>query len=496
MKIVQFLEHHGIKINPFSQEDASIDHVFSEHCVNGVHHPGWDKIYGHPGHPSTSVVFGEKGSGKTALRMQMRNELLKHNATAGNERSFIIEYDDFNPFLDNFRERMHGRNRQPEKMLRKWRLWDHMDAILVLGVTKLVDRILKDRANTDPAIAVADERLQDLTHNERRDFLLLTAVYDRSFDEAPMRRWTSLRSRLKYRNWSCWKEFGIGLLATLVILGVTYWLELFPGYLKWISISVLVFWLPLIWKHLRLAWWAWDVSRQLRVIDRLPNSLRKILTRFPGQDILGQPIPRKNRSDDRYELLAKFQAILKSLGFEHIIVLMDRVDEPHLINGSAERMKDLVWPMFDNKFLKHPGFGFKMLLPADMAPFLQKQGRDFYEKSRLDKQNLILSLAWSGQSLYDMTNDRIKACSEKSDQPASMQQLFADDVSRDMLIDTFSRLRVPRHLFKFLHRLMLDHCSKYTDEEPNWKIARDTIQTTLALYLRDLESFDRGAGTL
>ncbi len=36
-----------------------------------------------------------------------------------------------------------------------------------------------------------------------------------------------------------------------------------------------------------------------------------------------------------------------------MIVIVDRVDEPDLINGLAERMKLLVWPLLDNKLLKH-----------------------------------------------------------------------------------------------------------------------------------------------
>ena len=59
---------------------------------------------------------------------------------------FVIRYDDFNPFLDHFCERMSRRTtRKPEKVLDAWRLWDHMDAILCLGVTDLVDRILGTR---------------------------------------------------------------------------------------------------------------------------------------------------------------------------------------------------------------------------------------------------------------------------------------------------------------------------------------------------------------
>ena len=493
MKITQFFDHYGIRENPFSQEDASTDHVFSEHCLGGVYHPGWDKIFGRADRPSTSVVFGEKGSGKTALRLQMTNELRKHNRANPNTRSFIIEYDDFNPFLDNFRERLHGRNRQQERAVRKWRLWDHMDAILTLGTTKLVTRVLNYKQETDPALAITEESLQNLTRNERRDLLLLAAFYDHSFDDNPLSRWQSLRRRLKYLNLFCFKEL---VVATVVIVLFASWLQLFENYTRWVLLALLAGWGLFLWKQLKLGWSAFEVSRQIRVIDRLPTVLQKVLTRFPNAELQGQPIPSRNRSDDRYELLAKFQGVLKTLGYDQIIVLVDRVDEPHLINGSAERMKDLMWPMFDNKFLKHPGFGFKMLLPSDMAPFLHKQERDFYERSRLDKQNLIMSLNWSGEALYDMTNDRLRACSNDPARPVNVQNLFDESVSKTTLVETFARLRVPRHLFKFFHRLLVDHCNKYTDDDPNWKIGRETLQTTLALYLRDLEAFDRGAGTL
>ena len=66
MKIQLFLEHHGVARNPFAEEDAQTDNVFKEHCIASTFHPTWDKIYGDPSEPATSVVFGEKGSGKTA----------------------------------------------------------------------------------------------------------------------------------------------------------------------------------------------------------------------------------------------------------------------------------------------------------------------------------------------------------------------------------------------------------------------------------------------
>ena len=83
-------------------------------------------------------------------------------------------------------------------------------------------------------------------------------------------------------------------------------------------------------------------------------------------------------------------------------MLVDRVDEPHLINGSVEQMRALLWPMLDNKFLKHPGIGFKLLLPIELSQFIDREDRDFYQRARLDKQNMIPSLEWTGEALYDV----------------------------------------------------------------------------------------------
>ena len=109
MKIQQFLDHHGIEANPFAEEDAQTDPVFKEHCIASMYHPVWDKIYGDPAEPATSVVFGEKGSGKTALRLQIARHLADYNRTHPQQRLFVIGYDDFNPFLDRFQDHFGGR---------------------------------------------------------------------------------------------------------------------------------------------------------------------------------------------------------------------------------------------------------------------------------------------------------------------------------------------------------------------------------------------------
>ncbi len=84
---------------------------------------------------------------------------------------------------------------------------------------------------------------------------------------------------------------------------------------------------------------------------------------IPGTELAGQPLPVARTSDSRYAMLDKLQSILRTLSFDGLIVMVDRVDEPDIVNGRAERMRGLVWPLLDNKLLKHPGLGLKLLLP-------------------------------------------------------------------------------------------------------------------------------------
>ncbi|QDT38342.1 hypothetical protein [Stratiformator vulcanicus] len=499
MKVQKFLEHHGIAENPFGEEDAQADHVFRDHCIAGTHHPAWDKIVGRPGTPSTSVVFGEKGSGKTALRLQLVDSVERYNAENPDKRVYVVEYDDFNTFLDSFRERLSGRRKRPDRALRYWRMWDHMDAILNLGVRKLVRGILDiGKPEDDHRAVVRPEDLSLLEHSQKRDLLMLAALYDHSYENTPLTRWGRLRKQLGYNvalnSWDFWLAIAVTVVTTAIVL----WMGV--GNIRWwgwmiVGIVLLAGWFQWGIRQLQLSWKAWRVKRQIRVFDVLAGTLRRILGKFSRQDLAGQPFPTKDRSDDRYELLQKFQSVLSKLGFNSILVLVDRVDEPHLINGSPERMRDLLWPIFDNKFLKHPGIAFKLLLPAEVTYYLNREEKEFYERSRLDKQNLIPSLEWTGESLYDVAADRLKACSSNEGQAPSINKLFDDQVTRDDLIRSFSKLRVPRHLFKFLYRLLVEHCNRYTEDEPKWEISRETFESQLSLYLRDLDAYDRGMGT-
>ncbi len=501
MKIQQFLDHHGIGSNPFADEDAQTDLVFKGACLRTIFHPTWDKIYGDPKEPATSVVFGEKGSGKTAIRLQIVGHLTDYNAEHPDGQVFVVQYDDFNPFLDRFRDRFSRRRRRPDRVLAQWRLWDHMDAILSLGVTQLVDRILEMKQARHPAARDEPLPIEKLDTTQIRDVLLLAACYDQSTGENAEQRWHRLRKKMGMRTWRTKWDWALGVAATVAVPALFVWWDWTLLKTCWPYLLIAAGWAPRLWHLAKWYWKARRMTRNMRTLNQNVHLLRRMLQNFTGRQIVGQPLPEVQRTDDRYELLAKLQGVLRSLRLDGMLVLVDRVDEPYLINGSADLMKALVWPMLDNKFLKHPGLGLKLLLPAELERLIDREDRDFHQRARLDKQNLIRSLDWTGQSLYDLANGRIKACagSESGGETGggsepTLAALFDPAIDERRLMDAFASLRVPRHLFKFMYRLFTMHCNAHRDENPVWQISGETFESVLALYRRDQEAFDRGEG--
>jgi len=499
MKVQQFLDHHGIARNPFAEEDAQTDPVFKEHCIESTYHPTWDKVYGDPAEPATSIIFGEKGSGKTAMRLQLARHLEHYNDRHPGKRLFVVHYDDFNPFLDRFRDRLARRNRKPERVLAQFKLWDHMDAVLSLAVTGLVDRVLDVKQPSQTVVCdIAANDVDALDQNQARDLLILAACYDQSTAETFKGRWHRLRKRLKFQSWKSYWQLAVGwgctaLLVLLVLIIVAYggqnWLP--PWWVYPILLAAAwTPWLRHVWKNF---WLARGVLSRMRVGIRETNPLRQVLMQFLPAELTGQPLPNKDSTDDRYELLMKLQGLLASLGHSGMIVLVDRLDEPHLVNGSAELMKALLWPILDNKFLKHPGLGLKLMLPIELTRFIEREEREFYQRARLDKQNMIPSFEWTGEALYDVATARLKACAKPGAKPA-LSDLFDPGLSQPRMIETFRTLRVPRRLFKFLYHLIAAHASAHTDQNPSWQISTTLFESTLALSLRDQDAFDRGVG--
>jgi hypothetical protein len=366
-----------------------------------------------------------------------------------------------------------------------------MDAIISEAVTQLVDRILQPNHASTVTTAIGGAtntplEIDRLDRGQRRDLMLLTAVYDHSKASNVRDRFGALQRRLRFRSWATWYPLVFGGLLSILAAWILYYL------VKTETLSLLtsLYWVPAAlaaaWGWYSFRWWARHrlaakVRKNVRVLQRESSQLRPMLLEFNPKEIDEQPAPTAQRSDDRYALLEKLQLILRTLGYPGLIVIIDRVDEPDLINGQAERMKQLVWPLMDNKLLKHENFGVKMLLPSELQPYADRETREFHERARLDKQNVVASFDWTGEALYDLLGSRMKACAASGTSP-SPKSFFGTDVSETRLIAALQSLKTPRNAFRYLYQLISEHCKRFRSEAPSFQISSELFESSLALY--------------
>ena len=102
-------------------------------------------------------------------------------------------------------------------------------------------------------------------------------------------------------------------------------------------------------------------------------------------------------------------------------------------------------------------------------------------------------MLFRSEGLYDVASARLQACAAENRSP-SLHGFLDQSVSTPRLMEALRSLRTPRHLFRFLYRLLVNHCNAHTDENPAWHISSELFESTLAVYLRDQDAFDRGVG--
>ena len=96
-------KHWGLIEDPFAHEDADKDPVLGKVEAAAVH-SSFDRIYGSPETPGPGIVFGEKGSGKSGLRLALERRVREHNEDQPHDRVFLVEYTDFDYFLEHCRQ--------------------------------------------------------------------------------------------------------------------------------------------------------------------------------------------------------------------------------------------------------------------------------------------------------------------------------------------------------------------------------------------------------
>lgn len=456
-------------------------------------HPDYDKIAGEFARPSTAIVFGEKGSGKTAIRMQLVTSAAAYNAVNPTKRVLLVVHDDLSGPLARLHDRVRtvkrGKESPPLDSLRKMRLVDHVDALLAQAVPGLIDSALEhttgasgagpatspDRIDlrVPPGLGEAGDGprkvLKKLDRNLKRDLLLLQVPYDRADQGSERTRElrkamgirtplaTTIETVLAYGGWVLptavflllWKR-GAGMQDAVAVTAF---------------FAAMGLWLVALLKRaaserLGIVARARRLHRQLRTSARTESSLARSIRELPPGWRPSTLLPSNDSEEVRLGMLSRFTRVVRAFGYESVVVIMDRLDEPPIIQGDPERMKAVVWPLLSNRFLQQEGIAFKLLLPIDLRHQLMRESSTFFQDARLDKQSMIDALAWTGVTLYDLATQRLNACRPPEAGTISLGQLFAADVTREHLIDALEQMRQPRDGFKLLYQCIQDHCTQ------------------------------------
>ncbi|NQX96033.1 MAG: hypothetical protein HRT64_14150, partial [Erythrobacter sp.] len=427
------------------------------------------------------------GSGKTAIRLQLAAKINKHNDANPDRKVFLIPYDDLNASLDRFKASQGSK--KDTNPFTSMRLVDHMDAILSIGTARIMNALLPGGTDA-PAADLGDQpnkASRKLPQTVRKDQLLLQSVYDNA--DTTGNRTTQLRQMLKLPAggngpllvmllWIGWiPAIALFLTARLFLDLPEEWMvmgtDILSGLLLlgWGLLMVKAFLLD----RLVVNRVAGKLYKQLRMVNRPSAGFLGSLRRMPRGVLSSDELPLDDSDEQRYAMLARMRRFLENFGYTGVMIVIDRVDEPTLVNGDADRMRSVIWPLLNNKFLQLERVGIKMLLPIELRHALFKESSAFFQEARLDKQNMIERLSWTGAMLYDLCNARLGVCRPASADPISLIDIFDEDVTRTDLVEALNNMQQPRDAFKFMYRVLSEHCASVTAEDGRWKIARHTL---------------------
>jgi len=416
--------------------------------------------------------------------LQIAGRIGTHNEDFPDSKVFMIPYDDLNGMLDHYVSR-GGKGENPFANVR---LVDHMDAMVSIGVGRVLNAILPGPTEPPPANLGenATKRARKMPALIRRDLLLLQSVYDTNDPSGA--RTARLRQILKMPGGGFGVLTVIGMwLGWIPAVALFAWLQVYSGldgfWFNAVQIGsgvLLVLWMLLMGKAIVLDRMvihriASKVHKQLRMVPRAPSGYLGSLRRMPGSVLGSGELPTTDSDEQRYAMFARLRRVIGEFGFTGIMVVIDRVDEPTLVNGDPDRMRSLIWPMLNNKFLQLDGVGIKMLLPIELRHALFKESSAFFQEARLDKQNMVERLAWTGAMLYDLCNARLAVCRPASAPALAMVDVFTEDVTRQDLVEALGAMQQPRDAFKFMYRCFNEHCASVTADDGSWRIPKHIL---------------------
>ncbi|MFT5050705.1 MAG: hypothetical protein ACI8QZ_002108 [Chlamydiales bacterium] len=479
--------HWGLTEDPFAHEDADKDPVLARVDEQAVH-SCFDRVYGQPDTPGPAVIFGEKGSGKSGLRLSIQRRIATYNDEHPAARVLEVEYSEFDGFLESFRQATGlaaDTRRSAPELVSRFGLADHLDGMLSVAVTTLVDRML-----------ARGKRPKKLTRKRKLDLLLLTATYYNSKHGSTREALNGMRSLLRYRS-SRTSLRGLVTLA-LALAGaavalVPVWngLEIGPTFEHgtssyWFAGGAVLLagtGFRALLERSRLHRMAQRATRSVRVLQKDPTALIQVLETLsaPAREEVVLPIQANEAT--RYDLLQHFVSALEGLGYTGLYVLVDRVDESAILGGKEDLTRAFVETLLDHKLLQHPGLALKLFLPVELSKMYMGASPEELKRMRLDKSNTVQELRWTGQELYEIANQRLRAAGAST---PDLETYLGDGMTGEGLRDALHELGTPRHAFGFLSTLFSEFARNLPEdlgpEAPEWRIPRAHFDLVFAAW--------------
>ena len=469
--------HWGLTEDPFAHEDADKDPVLARVDSQAVH-SAFDRVFGHPSTPGPAIIFGEKGSGKSGLRLSIQRRIAAHNEANPDARIFDVEYSEFDRFLEGFRHNARlsaDIRRSGGELVSRFGLADHLDCILSAGTTELVDNVLGSK-----------KKPKGLGRKQKLDLLVLSSIYYLSPEQGTLDTTKRLRTALRYgsssRGLRTFFTFAAALVGIAVAL-VPIWnqLEIGPTFEHgkdglWYGLGagiIAIAGLFSLWNSSHCRKLATKAIRSVRVLQRDPTALVQTLdsvSRRAREEIV---LPVANNEATRFDLLQRFVALLKSLGYQGVYVLVDRVDESTLLGGKEDLTRTFIETMLDHKLLQHPGLALKLFLPVELSKMYLGASPEELKRMRLDKSNTVQELRWTGQELYEVANQRLRAAGANTPDLAAF---LGDGLDDEALREALHELGTPRHAFGFLSALFSEYArnlpEQLDEDASEWRVPR------------------------
>lgn len=478
-------DHWGLKEDPFNCEDADKDVILSE-LDSSIVHWSCDRMYGNPEMAAPAIVFGEKGSGKSALRLMIKKRLEEYNRQNPDAKVALIEYIDFNPYLSQYRRSIVARaddKQAAQEVIKRWKVADHLDSILSIGITQFVNEIISTKNS-----------LKDLSRKQKSYLLMLTCLYYNSDKTTTTEALNELKKQVRYFTFRPGMKWMLVSVLSLLGIGLILLPWLLPSPVGpnslWFTLGVICllgtwgwFFYDLI-SYRSLASWA---SRSIKVLPRNPSHLSNLLSQLSNKERKEYILPRGSDDSSRYQILDCYMDLLENFNYKGLYVLLDRVDEPLLLSVNEELMRQFVERMLDIKLLQYPRLGLKLFLPLEMDAIHRNATPEQLKHMRLDKSNLIPELKWSGQELYEIASKRLQISQNDNAKPIQLSDMIEEGFDYSYLRETLSTLGTPRYAFGFLSTLITEHVkdlpNDLPDDDPRWKITRSRFDVVRAMWI-------------